>query len=383
MRTSTKHWLFAALLGLAGSVQAAPACGDWPDWGVFKQRFLSDGGRVIDRSMDNLQTTSEGQSYALFFALVANDRASFDKVLNWTRDNLAGGDLTARLPAWQWGKRDDGSWNVIDSNTASDADLWIAYSLIEAGRLWQEPRYTALGKLIGQRILREETAELPGLGLTLLPGMKGFQSEPTLWRLNPSYVPLQLVERMARALPNSGWTKLLASSEKLILKSGPKGYAPDWVGYRSGKGFVPDAKTKAVGSFDAIRVYTWVGMLSPDLPGRIRLLNGLAPMGALVAQRGAPPTEVDTVSGQAGEAGPVGFSMAMLPFLIASGQKNAADEQLTRLAAKPLAERPQNYYEHVLSLFGLGWQQQRYAFNRYGEVRPHWETACASPRSSS
>jgi len=383
MRTLTKRWLFAVLLSLAGSVQAAPSCGDWPDWSVFKQRFLSDGGRVIDRSMDNLQTTSEGQSYALFFALVANDRSTFDKVLAWTRDNLAGGDLTARLPAWQWGKRDDGSWNVIDSNTASDADLWIAYSLIEAGRLWQEPRYTALGKLMGQRILREETAELLGLGLALLPGVKGFQPEPTMWRLNPSYVPLQLVERMAQALPNSGWSKMAASSEKLILKSGPKGYAPDWVGYRSGKGFVPDAKTKAVGSFDAIRVYTWAGMLAPEVPARARLLKGLAPMGALVAQRGAPPTEVDTVSGKAGEAGPVGFSVAMLPFLIASGQKNAADEQLTRLAAKPLAERPQNYYEHVLSLFGLGWQQQRYAFNRYGEVRPHWETACASTRSSS
>ena len=40
----------------------------------------------------------------MFFALVANDRARFDKLLSWTEANLAGGDLTQRLPAWSWGK---------------------------------------------------------------------------------------------------------------------------------------------------------------------------------------------------------------------------------------------------------------------------------------
>ena len=48
---------------------------------------------------------AKGQSYALFFALVANDQATFDKVLAWTERHLAEGDLSARLPAWLWGEK--------------------------------------------------------------------------------------------------------------------------------------------------------------------------------------------------------------------------------------------------------------------------------------
>src|SRR5207253_9506464 len=105
----------------------------------------------------------------------------------WTENNLAQGDLTAHLPAWIWGKRDDGSWGVIDTNPAADADLWIAYTLLEAGRLWQERRYTALGSVIAARIVRDETATLPGLGRTVLPGPVGFRLRADAWRLNPSY----------------------------------------------------------------------------------------------------------------------------------------------------------------------------------------------------
>ena len=67
----------------------------------FKQDYISEGGRVIDPSDTRKITTSEGQSYALFFALAANDRKAFDKVLAWTRDNLAGGISTTRsLRLW-------------------------------------------------------------------------------------------------------------------------------------------------------------------------------------------------------------------------------------------------------------------------------------------
>lgn len=149
-------------------------CEIWPAWNKFRHNFVNDGGRVIDRSVPQQITTSEGQAYALMFALIANDRDSFELILRWTEDNLANGDLTGQLPAWQWGKREDDSWGVIDSTAASDADLWIAYALSEAGRLWKIQKYTALAELLADRILREETAEIPGLGLTLLPGTKGF-----------------------------------------------------------------------------------------------------------------------------------------------------------------------------------------------------------------
>src|SRR5580698_7610733 len=96
----------AMLTGLSGC-HAEPQ--PWPLWQAYTQHYLDDQGRVIDRSAGD-RTTSEGQAYAMFFALVDNDQPHFDKLLKWTEANLAGGDLTARLPAWDWGKTKSGEW---------------------------------------------------------------------------------------------------------------------------------------------------------------------------------------------------------------------------------------------------------------------------------
>ena len=58
-----------------------------PTWPLLYQSyaraFLDNQIRVIDRDTGD-RTTSEGQAYAMFFALVANDRARFDGLLRWT-----------------------------------------------------------------------------------------------------------------------------------------------------------------------------------------------------------------------------------------------------------------------------------------------------------
>jgi endoglucanase len=369
-------WLLLAFV--CGQAAAAPACSVWPAWQSFRDKFASADGRVVDRGSPQSVTTSEGQSYGLFFALVANDRAAFERLLRWTENNLAAGDLTVRLPAWQWGKRADESWGVIDANAASDADLWIAYALAEAGRLWQEPRYTALAQLLAERILREESNDLPGLGRTLLPGPRGFHTDPKLWKLNPSYVPLQLVRRMAALYPQSAWPLLVPTSADLIMHSAPRGFAPEWVLYKAGGGFQPDTDTQGEGSYNAIRVYLWAGMLADDDPLRGALIKQFAPMTAYAVANGVPPAKADTRSGEAAEAGPNGFSAALIPFLVAAGEPQAAEKQRLRLVARGALDRDDNYYDQVLSLFGLGWSDGQYRFARDGTLLPRW-TCTASP----
>ncbi|MGL5105720.1 MAG: glycosyl hydrolase family 8, partial [Plesiomonas shigelloides] len=61
----------ALLLMLLLSSTSVRASCTWPAWEAFKRNFIDPQGRVIDRSDTRLITTSEGQSYALFFALVA------------------------------------------------------------------------------------------------------------------------------------------------------------------------------------------------------------------------------------------------------------------------------------------------------------------------
>lgn len=151
---SRRHLLcVCALLCLNGmlslsALAASRADENWRDWKAFVDSQIQADGRVIDFTTPEQQSTSEGQSYALFFALVANDRATFETVLGWTANNLCEGQLGGRLPAWQWGRRADGSYGVLDAHSAADADAWIAYALLEAGRLWRAPRYAESGRAL-------------------------------------------------------------------------------------------------------------------------------------------------------------------------------------------------------------------------------------------
>ncbi len=373
-------WAICMSVWLAPMATAQTACQvEWTAWEHYRTRFISDDGRVIDGYTVRKQTVSEAQAYALFFSLVANDRKSFDKVLQWTENNLAAGDLTSRLPAWLWGQKSDGSWGVVDANAASDADLWIIYALGEAGRLWGEPRFTSLASQLAARVLREETADIPGLGLTLLPGPVGFQLSDKTWRLNPSYVPMHLMTWMANQNFDPAWSKIAASSLQLIAESAPRGFAPDWTLYEAGKGFREDDTNgqRGEGGYDAIRVYLWAGMLASDAPYRKSLLNKFSPMAGKVASLGMPPEFIHVRTGETRGQGSVGFSAALLPFLSARGDSKTLKTQLARLSSKPIPVDA--YYDQVLALFATGWREQRYAFSDKGSLSTAWVSKCPPP----
>jgi len=87
---------------LAIAMETSCAAAEWPPlWNKYSVAFMDDQIRVIDHDAAD-RATSEAQAYAMFFALVANDRSHFDRLLHWTELNLAAGDLTHQLPAWLW-----------------------------------------------------------------------------------------------------------------------------------------------------------------------------------------------------------------------------------------------------------------------------------------
>jgi endo-1,4-beta-D-glucanase Y len=49
-----------------------------------------------------------------------------------------------------------------------------------------------------------------------------------------------------------------------VSASAPHGFTTDWIDFAPGRGF----SASEAGSYDAIRVYLWAGMLDPDAPGR-------------------------------------------------------------------------------------------------------------------
>ncbi len=158
-------------------------------------------------------------------------------------------------------------------------------ALLEAGRLWQQPQYTETGKALLARIVAEETVAVPGLGTMLLPGKVGF-ADDSGWRFNPSYLPPQLATYFVRF--GAPWPALRDSNLRLLLETAPKGFTPDWVRYEKGKGWQLKTEKPPIGSYDAIRVYLWVGMLHNGDKQKARLLQRFAPMAAQTTEQGIP-----------------------------------------------------------------------------------------------
>jgi endoglucanase len=382
----------SAWLAPAHAAGAACAVPEWPLWRDFTTHFIQADGRVLDASTPAQHTSSEGQSYGMFFALVAGDQPMFDKLWRWSVANLAAGDIGRQLPAWYWGRQKDGGWGVLDTNTASDADLWFAYVLLEAAESWGRADYQRDALALLARIEREEVADLPGLGPMLLPGRNDFVRPDHLWQLNPSYLPMPVLRRLALASPNGPWARIADNTAAMMPAISPKGFAADWVSYRgtsptSGV-FVVDPVKGELGSYDAIRAYLWAGMTPADDPLHSRILSALGGMTAPTATSGMPPEKVQTTTGATSGDGPFGFSAALIPYFQAKGEPWLADLQRRRvdtllqqsLLPERVRERQPPYYDVVLSLFALGWADDRYRFTRTGKVRLSWEKTC--PRAT-
>ena len=290
----------------------------WPSlYQSYARAFLDNQIRVIDRDAGD-RTTSEGQAYAMFFALVANDRSRFDGLLRWTELNLAAGDLTAQLPAWLWGRDADDRWGVLDTNAAADADVWMAYVLLEAGRAWNDQRYTSIGRSLAKRIADEEVADIEGIGPVLLPAPKGFRQDDAI-RLNASYLPLQLFVGLGQLLPEGPWEQIAQRISTLVSASAPHGFATDWIDFAPGRGF----SASDAGSYDAIRVYLWAGMLDPAAPGRDVMLRSLFGMADWLRKNAAPPEKVGPMAASRRRTGPSVSPLRCFPIFPRSARRNS------------------------------------------------------------
>lgn len=341
-------------------VHAADTCtAKWPEWEHFARVHIQDDGRVIDISADGI-STSEGQSYAMFFSLVANDRQRFDHILKWTNDNLAHGDLTLYLPGWKWGRAEDGNWKLLDMNSAGDADLWMAYALFHAAERWKDKHYRILALAMLNNIAHREVVDLPGTGRMLLPASYGFALDAGTWRLNPSYMPLQLLRYFSKVDSKGSWNEISLNTVRMMVTTSSGGRVPDWVLYGVDKGFYLDSEKGQYTSYDAIRVYLWWAMLDQ----RDELFAELKPYLQGVAQfeidNPALPERINVRTGEAEGSAPIGFAAAIAPYRWVSHQYR---EQI-----EPTLDDGAGYYNHVLNMFGNGWMERRFAFKRDGSL---------------
>jgi endoglucanase len=137
-------------------------------------------------------------------------------------------------------------------------------------------------------------------------------------------------------------------------------------------------KDKApVGSYDAIRVYLWLGIADPSTPGLQQLLPLVSGMSDYLKLHVTPPEQVTNTGQVLSPNSPPGFSAALIPYLHAVGLKAAEKLQIDRLAATKdvslgLYGHNAEYYDQNLALFSTGWSEQRYRFDRDGNLKVKW-----------
>ncbi|MBL8783833.1 MAG: cellulase [Deltaproteobacteria bacterium] len=355
--------------------------GGWPLWEAYKARFVEASGRVVDHAAGH--STSEGQAYGLFHALVARDRVAFEAILGWADRELAGGRLGERLPAWRWVMDAQGQGRIADANAASDADLIIAYALAQGARVFGEASWSERAKTLLGTVAAREVKAIPGLGKMLLPGPFGFDTTPGIWRLNPSYQPITILRWAARFDPKGPWGEVLASSLRLAEGVAPRGLYPDWAAWSAAdKGFVPDPEHGGRGSYDAIRAYLWPALMSADDPARRGLLAAGAGLLRVTRARGFVPERVEAWdAGKDGEAtpGPVGFVAVAAAVARAEGDLVLAERLDAEVAAAKRGElygEPAFYYDQNLLLFAEGHREGRYRFRADGDLELAGEWRC-------
>ena len=114
------------------------------------------------------------------------------------------------------------------------------------------------------------------------------------------------------------------------------------------------------------------------------LLARLEGMANSTASTGIPPEKVQVRSGTLEGQGPFGFSAALIPYFQAKGQPWLAQAQqrrtelaLTKALGQADGERTEPlYYNVMLSLFALGWAENRFQFRDDGTLKLSWETSC-------
>lgn len=338
---------------------------NWPLWETFKANFITDEGRVIDPYDGKNITTSEGQSYALFFSLINNEPKTFDRILTWTNKRLAPKGLANQLPAWQYGGKTNRG-KILDANSATDSDLWIIYSLLEAADLWQKPAYRKLAENMAEQLLSKATIKHDKFGLLLLPAPEGFVKESHI-TLNLSYYPLQVLAALSHKLSDHKWKDILNASVKLTLAASNRGLAPDWFKL-SPEGTIFDYEK---GGYEAIRTYIWHNTLNPHHHFSELIAAEQAKAAVYLSKIGYMPEYINTSIFTYNGWGNIGMQAALLPMMQRYGFKEMSQQISQQMRSSNFTEL-NNYYSHALSLFVAGYTEQRYRFDGQGTLLLPW-----------
>lgn len=214
---------------------------------TFKRHYLTDHGRIIDPENGYI-SHSEGQAYGMLIALLADERATFERIWGYTRRNFARGD---GLYGWRY----ETGYGITDWNNATDADILIAFALGAAGERWRNPDYLAAAALtadaVGDNLIRRHRGKA-----ILMPGNEGFgrRDHADGPVVNLSYYHYFALSHLAQYAPQHPWQEVMETGLDLTYRSVRRATLSDWTSVENPERPRPAAYVAPEFGYNAVRV---------------------------------------------------------------------------------------------------------------------------------
>jgi len=222
-------------------------------YNIYKKNIVQPDGRVVD--WQNKQVThTEGIGYSLFFSVKFSDKETFYKIFSWLKTNLPL-NKNGLIP-WLWGKGPLGKWEILDSNDATDGNLWIAYSLLLGYEKWGDEKLKIFAVKLIKNIKRFDIYR-KNKCIFLLPASKYFVNNDSVI-INPSYYAPFIFKKFYQYDKDVIWLKLINQSFKLwyFISITPYHLFPEWV--KVDKRYCKVTDISGVMAFNAIRIPIWI-----------------------------------------------------------------------------------------------------------------------------
>lgn len=234
-------------------------------WNNYKAENIESGShRTLDKSQDNI-TTSEGQSYTMLRAVWMDDKKTFDESWQFTKNNMQ--RPSDHLLSWKFGKNPDASYGVLKNaggqNTASDADVDTALSLLMAYSRWNETAYLFQAKEMINSIWEQEVVLINGKPVLAANDLE--KNSPDSIVVNPSYFSPYSFRLFSQADPKHDWFGLIDNSYTLLNSlskdslgsASNSGLPPNWIKINRVSGaLIPNASPNLDTDYgyDALRI---------------------------------------------------------------------------------------------------------------------------------
>jgi endo-1,4-beta-D-glucanase Y len=314
-------------------------------WNQYKSSFVQPDGRVIDVWQNSI-SHSESQGYGLLNSVMFDDRESFQMIWQWTRNNLQA--RKDNLLPWAWGKRaNNGLWQIIDYNNATDGDVLVAYALIQASVKWKNQEYRSEGLKIIEGIRKHLPVRWKDKTY-LLPAYYGFQRDDKLI-LNPSYLIVSAYRTFAEFDDQEFWRKVYDDSLDLMQKSrfGKLKLPADWISLNSTGISLWEEKNPFYG-YEAIRTILYLSWEKKS-----QYPDGIYDMLKIYEKQGYLPLYVDLQKNTISlDDAPAGFYAVYARAAEKSGQKQLS-QKLFKTALEKAATEKNDYYSMTLLLLSI------------------------------